>query len=88
MNDKQRTKWERTRAKGMRRFVLLNTVIMCAVMLISTSVFDYFFSFYGVRAKDLYFKVPIYAVSGLIFGLAMWFIAEYNYKKTSTNAHD
>jgi hypothetical protein len=85
MNQKQRAKWERTRAKGMWRFILLCTVLFGGALLISTSIFDYFTSFNGFRLQDLYFKLPIYLVGGLVFGVLVWFVGEYKYKKYSNN---
>ncbi len=81
MNQKQRAKWEQTRAKGMWRFILLNTVLFGGGLLIGTSIYDYFTSFNGFRFEDLYIKVPIYLIGGLVFGVAIWLIGEYRYKK-------
>ena len=83
MNDKQRAKWRLTRARGMWRFVLLYGIVLCVAMLIATSIFDYFTSFYGIRFQDLYIKVPIYLVSGMVSGLVIWFLAEYQYNKSN-----
>jgi hypothetical protein len=89
MNNKQRAKWEKTRAKGMWRFVLLSGVFgFGGTMIIATSILDYFFSYNGFRFQDLYFKVPIYLISGLAFGLFIWFYGEYQYQKNSKSARD
>lgn len=85
MNQKQRTKWERTRAKGMGRFILLSTVLFFSLMIIGTSIFDYLTRSNGFRFEDLYIKVPIYLISGLIFAVVVWFFSEYKYKKGSGN---
>lgn len=81
MNDKQKAKWELTRNAGMGRFVLLYMIVFGAALTAVTSVFDYFFSFNGFRLSDLYIKVPIYLVGGLITGLTVWYIGEYQYHK-------
>ncbi len=85
MNQEQKAKWERTRVKGMWRFILLNTVLFGGALLIGTSIFDYFTSSNGFRVENLYIKVPIYLVGGLVFGVVVWFFGEYKYKKGSGN---
>ena len=86
MNDKQRAKWKQTRARGMWRFILLNGILLFgSALIISTSIFDYFFSYNGLRLQDLYIKAPIYFISGLVFGLIVWFYGEYQYQKNSSN---
>ncbi len=81
MNQEQRAKWEQTRAKGMWRFILLNTVLFSGGLLIGTSIYDHFTRTNGFWFEDLYFNVPIYLVGGLVFGVAIWLIGEYRYKK-------
>lgn len=87
MNQKQRAKWERTRARGLWRFVLLYGVIVSVFMIIVTSVFDYFSGPAGLQFEQLKIRVPIFLVSGLIGGIVVWFIGEYQYQKSSGNAH-
>lgn len=86
MNKKQRAIWERTRAKGMWRFVLLYGVLLWGgLMIVVRSVFDFFVS--SPRLLDnLTVHVPIFVVAGFIFGLAMWLIAEHKYRKSSGSA--
>lgn len=75
MNQKQRAKWERTRAKGMWRFVLLYGVVgWGGLTLIATSTL-----FYGW--DKLSRVTPIYLGAGFAFGLFCWFIGEYKYRK-------
>jgi prolipoprotein diacylglyceryltransferase len=83
MNEKQRAKWERTRAKGMFRFVVLYGVMFAVGLSFATSVFDYFTSSRGFQPEDLIFEIPIYLISGLITGTAIWLVAESQYKKNS-----
>ena len=86
MKQKQRAKWELTRAKGMWRFVLLYGVLLWGgFMIIARAIFDFFFS--RPRFMDnLSIIVPTFLVAGFIFGLAVWFIGEYMYRKSSSNA--
>ncbi len=76
MNQKQRAKWERTRAKGMWRFVLLYGVLCWggfAIIATSTLIYGW---------DKLSLVAPIYLVAGFVFGLFCWFIGEYKYRKT------
>jgi hypothetical protein len=75
MNQKQRAKWERTRAKGMWRFVLLNGVL-CWGGLMSAAMSVY-------NARNLTLTVPIYLAGGFAFGLACWLFGEHLYRKSS-----
>jgi hypothetical protein len=86
MNQKQRAKWERTRAKGMWRFVSLYGAVMSVCMIIATSLFDYFTSPYGLRLEQMKVRVPVFLISGLIAGVVIWFIGEYQYQKSSGSA--
>lgn len=86
MNASQRAKWERTRAKGFWRFVLLWLLVFGGGMIITTSIFDYFFSSRGLRLEDMKIKVPIFLVTGFIGGVAGWFVSESRYKKSSGSA--
>jgi hypothetical protein len=86
MNQKQRAKWERTRAKGMWHFVLLYGVLFWGgFMMIAMSAYRFFVR--GLRFLDeLSFLVPIFLVAGFVFGLGCWLVGEYMYRKSSSNA--
>ncbi len=86
MNQKQRAKWERTRAEGMWRFVLLYGVLLWGgFMLITFCAYRFFVR--GLRFLDeLSFLVLIFLAAGFLFGLATWLIGEYKYRKSSSNA--
>lgn len=84
MNQRQRAKWERTRVKGMWRFVLLYGVLFWGgLMIIATSVFSMIIGTFVYN--NLRFTVPVFLVSGLIFGLGVWLVGEYMYRKSPTN---
>lgn len=85
MNQKQREKWERTRAKGKWSFVLLIAAYFCIVLTLTFSIYDYFFSFYGFRFENLYFLIPFNLILGLVAGLIFWSIAESKYQKSFEN---
>ena len=83
MNQKQRAKWERTRGKGMWRFVLLYGVLFWGGLMIITS--SLYRMIIGTLVYDnLRITVPVFLVSGLVFGLVMWLVGEYMYRKSST----
>jgi prolipoprotein diacylglyceryltransferase len=86
MNEKQRAKWERTRAKGAVSFVVLYGVMFAVAITLATSVFDFFADSRGFQPEKLKITLPIYLVGGLITGTAVWLLAEWQYKKTSGTA--
>ena len=77
MDQSQREKWERTRAKGMWHFVLLYGVLCWG------GIMSLIFALY--RPEMMKINIPIYLAGGLIFGLGCWFYAEYRYRKASGN---
>lgn len=83
MNQKQRENWERTKAKGMWRFVLLIAVCFCIILTLTMSLYDYFRGSAGFAFENLYFQIPFNLFLGLIAGLIFWFIAEKKYQKSS-----
>jgi len=88
MNYEQRVKWEQFRVKSKWRFILPFAFLLCAASVVATSIFDHFFSYNGFRPQDLYIKVPIHLVSGLVGGLVIWYFREYQYQKSSSSTID
>jgi hypothetical protein len=87
MIQKQRVKWERIRAKGMWRFVLLYGVLWWGgIMIIVTSIYGFFFRRLRYTLDDLEVLIPAFLVSGLVVGLVNWHAREYRYDKDSGNA--
>ena len=87
MKASQRAKWERTRAMGFWRFVLLYWVLLFGgFMIVVTSVFDYFSGPYGPGFERLKTRVPIWLIAGFVTGVIVWCYAEYQYKRGSGNA--
>jgi hypothetical protein len=61
MNESQKVKWERTRARGFWRFVLLYWVLLCGgSVIVITSLYDYFLNGHGLSLDNLKIKVPIF----------------------------
>ena len=84
MNQKQKEKWERTRSKGMWRFVLFYGVLIFAgVMIITTSVYSMLIGTFAYN--NLKLTVPAFLISGFVFGLALWLVGEYMYRQSSSN---
>ena len=87
LNQKQREQWERTRANGMWRFVLLWALVCTGAQSVGLSIFDYFSSSsYRPSAELLMVRALIFLVVGIICGVVLWFIAEHRYKKSSGSA--
>jgi len=87
MNQKQRARWERIRAKGMWRFVLLYGILWCGgFTIIGTSIYGFFFRRLRYSLDDLSIIVPIHLVGGFIMGLAGWLIGEHKFRRNSNNA--
>ena len=64
-------------------FVLLYGVVMSVSMIIVTLFFDYFSSPGGIKLEQLKIRVPILLVSGLVAGVGVWFIGEYQYQRNT-----
>ena len=68
----------------MWRFVLLYGVLFWGGLMIITS--SLYRMIIGTLVYDnLRITVPVFLVSGLVFGLVMWLVGEYMYRKSSTN---
>ena len=85
MNQKQRAEWEQTRAKGWWRFVLLIGLAFFGALMAGSLVFSLFGRDGFLDARVPVTQVLIYLATGLVFGLSMWLIAEYRYRKSSSN---
>jgi len=68
----------------MWRFVLLYGVLFWGGLMIITSTL-YRMIIGTLVYNDLRFTVPVYLVSGLVFGLVVWLVGEYMYRKSSSN---
>ena len=87
LNQKQREQWERTRANGMWRFVLIWALALTGAQSVGLSIFDYFSSSsYRPSSELLMVRALIFLVVGIISGVVSWFIAEHRYKKSSGSA--
>ncbi len=83
MNQKQRSKWERTRAKGIWRFVLLYGVLFWGgLSIIANASFNMITGTFVSSRLSL--TVPVFLVSGFVFGLALWLVGEYMYRNSSS----
>jgi hypothetical protein len=83
MNQKQRSKWEKIRAKGKWRFVMLYGVL-CFGMLsfVLGGLFGYFFFQSGFDLKRLLPEVMGFLVMGFFWGWMMWRINENKYRES------
>ena len=90
MNEKQKAKWEKARAGGKWRFVLLRGVVSLGVtMIVFTGLVKQLLAYFHITSSGsleyfwqnlLTIYVPIYLVSGLLTGLFLWREGENNYR--------
>jgi cell division protein FtsW (lipid II flippase) len=85
MKQKRLGWWERKRAKGAVRVVLSATLMWSSLMIVSTSLADYYLDGY-VRFDRLHIKVIAYLIGGFFVGLVGWWSNERDYQK-SLKAH-
>jgi hypothetical protein len=81
------TKWEMTRAKGLKNFVLMNGVLGWGIPLgIFVALMHVLENGWQKFGSDLMLSIAIYAVAGVFFGLATWAIAEWRYARVLAKA--
>ena len=83
MKQKEKEKWERTRSKGIGRFVLLYGIVgFGGLMITAHSVSEYLI--FSKRFDGLLFtyRVGLGLLCGLIWGLVMWSVGERRYRKS------
>lgn len=85
MKDNQFKAWALTRAKGKVYFFLVNGVLsyglpMFIFMAFLTKPFEN-----GLTSPMAIAHYIVWPVAGFIFGVTMWFVAEYRYKKELAN---
>ena len=83
MNAGQRARWEKTRAKGMWRFVLVTWVLWWGTLMIVITAALRSYARGGFSAHDLYTMVPAYVSIALVAGLIVWFIGERQYRRSA-----
>lgn len=83
MDQHRREKWERTRSKGIVRFVLLWGLLLGGSMFIASSLFDYFLDSPWANYERLLIRMTIFLTTGLASGIIMWFVSEHYYRKGS-----
>jgi len=68
----------------MWHFVLLYGVLVFAgLMIITTSVYSMMIGTFAY--KNLRLTVPVFLVSGFVFGVALWLVGEYMYRQSSSS---
>jgi hypothetical protein len=78
-------RWERERAKGKARFVILTALLWSALMIGALSLAELYFegTLDGLRLKT---RVIYYLIAGPIVGLVLWWINEGRYKNARIEA--
>lgn len=79
MNEKQMRKWEKTRGKGLFRFLIWFSIIIGIALTISNLLFDYYWD--GVWQTD---KIAFYLIIGVIVGWIIYKSSENSYQKAKT----
>lgn len=74
-------RWERTRVKGKARFVVRVSLIWAGAMIVSTSLYDYYFHGAMEIPKIIYFSI-----AGPIVGLVSWWISEGEFQAAKIDA--
>ncbi len=85
MNPNDLARWESIRANGMARFILIRGVLMWGIpMLIFMSfISDPFTNGYLSQTAIVHYVTWLFA--GVIFGVFMWYVSEWRYKKATSN---
>ncbi|MGL1959315.1 MAG: hypothetical protein OCD00_18650 [Colwellia sp.] len=85
MKDKQLKAWEIMRAKGKLNFFLINGILSYGVpMLILMAFMNKPFA-NGFISLAAIVHVIVWLLAGLFFGIIMWYMTEYKYKKALAN---
>jgi hypothetical protein len=83
MNISQKAKWERTRAGGFWRYILLYWILIFGGAMIAVkSVFNYLFTGWGFRLESMAIEAPITLITAFAFGSIIWLISENRYRKS------
>jgi hypothetical protein len=90
VKETQKNHWEKTRAKGKKRFLIINGIfgwgIPTAILFtFITSFFDHHYSIIFDKdfIKTLVTSIIIFPASGLFWGLWVWGWTEKSYKKSN-----
>jgi hypothetical protein len=82
MSEKQQKKWEKTRAKGFNRYIILIGLVCPVFMTISFILASYFFD-EKINTREMFIRFILLLVGGFLFG---WWSYERNerlYLKTA-----
>ena len=84
MKPKQLEAWKKSREKGMLHFVLISGVLlyglpMFVVMTLMVHRTD-------LSPQNIGISAVIWALAGALFGIAMWYIQEWQFRKASNGS--
>lgn len=86
MDQEQVSKWERTRRRGIWRFVVVWTLALGVVMIAATALFDFFTSGSRPVLENMKIRAPIFLISAFLSGLAFWFVGQRRYRQSTEAA--
>ena len=74
MSEKQQKRWEKTRAKGFNRYVILHTLIYPVFMTICFTIGGYVFD-EEIESGEIFIRFIIFLIGGFVLG---WWSYERN----------
>ena len=84
MKPQQLEKWKATREKGMLRYVLVTGVLSYGLSMFIAMTF--FVHRDDLSAKFIAISAVLWTLGGAVFGAAMWFVFERQFRKAVGSA--
>lgn len=77
MSEKDVARWEKTRAKGKWRFIIVRAAVFGSMLFLVKIVMDFL---WGDPVELRPYFLWLYPVLGLVAGASMWWIADAQYQ--------
>ena len=88
MNQKQRAKWEKIRAKGLLRFVLIEGILWGVYMTTALTIADRFFGSGSYHLEFIYRKLFIGVLLGFLVAFTAWHRNEWKYEMSQIKSNE
>lgn len=87
MKEKEFNSWSKSRRKGKLKFILINGVLAWGMPMffLMTFMLNDAFDESGLIMSHVRINAVIWTITGLFFGISVWFFSEYKYKKEVAN---
>lgn len=79
MKPQQLEKWKATREKGMLRYILASGILSYGLAMFV--VMTFFVHRDDLSARFIAISAVLWTLGGAVFGTAMWFVFEHQYRK-------